>query len=133
MADRLRRAGSPWRILVHEWLGKGAPTKYGTAHHVTNESGFGGRTGNTEGSMTHLIPGTEFDELVVGRWIHVEQLDTGRWWLDIGGVTVQVVADRAGRPRHVSVFGPGDYAEPVDGCEYELSWSAPERRDTPHG
>ncbi len=37
----------------------------------------------------------------------------------------EVMADRDGRPRAVSVFGSGDYDDPVEGCRYELSWSAP--------
>lgn len=70
-----------------------------------------------------VLAGTEFDELVVGRWIHVEQMGTGYWWMNIGGVTVHVRADRDGRPKHVMVHGPDDYAGAVEGCEYELVWT----------
>jgi hypothetical protein len=101
MAGRVRRAGGRWRLLAHEALPHGAS---GQAHRVE-------------------IPGAEFDELVVGRWIHIEQMDTGFWWMNIGGVTVHVKADRDGRPTHVMVHGPGDYAGPVEGCTYEVVWS----------
>lgn len=119
----LRRAGSRWRLLVHEWLGRGAETKYGVAHHVTGREGFGGHVGNSEWSRTHVLPNTEFDELVVGSWLHVEQMDTGTWWMSVGGVTLWVKADRDGQPLRVDVYGPRDYAAPVDGCKYQVTWT----------
>lgn len=72
MTGRVRRAGGRWRLLAHETLPHGAS---GEAHHVN-------------------IPGTEFDELVVGQWLHVEQMGSGSWWMAVGGVTVHVRADR---------------------------------------
>ena len=135
-----RRAGTRWRILVHDWLGKkgveetGFP--YGKAHHVTSDPEFGrlpvsvmGKEARaqadalrSERSTETVLAGTEFDELVIGRWIHLEQMDTGRWWMNIGGVTVWVKADRDGRPVSVDVYGPHDYASPVPGCEYSVTW-----------
>lgn len=119
------RAGSNWRLLVHDMEGR---KSYGKAHNVVSDKRQGllptsPDPADSQYERTLVIPNTEFDELVVGKWIHVEQMNTGRWWVNIGGVTVQVIADRRGRPRHVSVYGPGSYAEPVDGCEYELAWS----------
>lgn len=124
----LRRPGGRWRLLVHEWLGKqpGTETRYGTAHHV---SGAPGKDG--EHRRHHHLPGTEFDELVVGSWLHVEQMDAGVWWMNVGGVTLTVRVDRDGRPQHVSVYGPGDYAAPEDGVEYELTWRLPEASALP--
>lgn len=118
-----RIAGGRWRLLVHDYLGrqKDSPIRYGTSHHVQSYSdGVAG-----EHSTKRVLPDTEFDELVVGRWIHIEQMDTGRWWMNVGGVTLWVTADREGRPRRVDVYGPGDYAEPVDGVTYECTWSTP--------
>lgn len=100
-ARRLRRAGAPWRVLAHERIPGQRIT--GEAHDIA-------------------VPGTEFDELVVGKWCHIEQMDTGRWWMDIGGVTLWVRADRDGRPVSVDVYGPNDYAEPIEGCAYTLTW-----------
>ena len=57
MSPRLRRAGSPWRLLVHE------PGPDGTAHHVTGGTGLP----DTEHRQTHVLEATEFDELAVGR------------------------------------------------------------------
>lgn len=123
MGKTPRRPGSPWRILVHDWLGRQGQRDtgclYGTSHHITNRPKNGERS---EHSTETVFPGTEFDELVIGRWIHLEQMDATRWWINVGGVTVWVVADRDGRPRHVSVFGPEQYAEPAPGCTYSLSW-----------
>src|SRR5688572_5639129 len=94
-----RTAGSPWRILVHD--GDRQP------HDTSSDK----------------LPGTEFDELVIGQWIHLEQMDTGVWWMNIGGVTVWVHASEDGKPTNVSVYGPGDFADPVEGCTYHLAWT----------
>lgn len=116
----LRRPGGRWRLLVHEMNGR----NHGRSHDVEPEPPkrkFG------EHTVHHQLPGnTEFDELVVGRWLHIEQIDTGTWWMNIGGVTVHVTADRDGRPKRVTVHGPLDYDAPVDGCTYEEYWTETE-------
>jgi hypothetical protein len=134
----LRRAGSPWRILVHEWLGRGGTTLYGQPHHVGNDPSAPERGAETVRRMNEARPdlapasditgytvleGTEFDEIMVGQWLHAEQQDAGQWFIAIGGVVVNVTADRDGRPKRVSVHGPGDYDGPVEGCTYELNWT----------
>ena len=134
-----RRAGSPWRILVHQWLGRSGPALYGRQFDVSNDPSAPGRGAERTRRLNALRPdlapsaddtgytvleGTEFDEMVIGRWIHLEQQDAGEWWMSIGGVVVNVTADRDGRPRRVSVHGPGDYDGPVVGCVYEVVWSA---------
>lgn len=114
MSKKLRRAGSPWRLLVHE--------PDGISHHVTDQPG----RDDTEFSRTHHLPGTEFDELVVGNWLHLEQLDAHLWWMNIGGVTIHVRADRDGKPTRVSVHGPLDYVgETTPGVSYECTWTDP--------
>lgn len=136
----LRRAGSPWRILVHDWRGRRGATKYGASHDVTNDPTFGHLPASllTKAAAKELaesrayakklgctetvLPNTEFDELVIGHWIHLEQMDTGTWWMNIGGVVVWVTADRDGRPKSVTVYGPGGYAEAVPGVKYECAW-----------
>ena len=124
----LRRPGGRWRLLVHEYDPDNAPggCTYTISHHVEPE---GARNAPDDGwSRTHVLPGTcEFDELVVGRWLHVEQMTDTLWWMNVGGVTVHVVADRDGRPRRVSVAGPGDWNDPVEGCEYECTWTHDEQ------
>lgn len=113
---RDRRAGSRWRILVHRMApGRGSDF----SHHI--QSWEEQRVVDSEFSDTRAMVGTEFDELVVGRWVHIEAMDTGLWWADLGGVTVHVKADRDGRPKIVTVHMPGCYADAVDGCEYRLN------------
>lgn len=29
------------------------------------------------------VEGTEFDELVVGEWLHIERMDTRDWWMGV--------------------------------------------------
>jgi hypothetical protein len=117
---RLRRPGSPWRVKADAWEGG----RYGVSYHVASDSTFGGGDGKDSEWSKHVeLPGTEFDELVVGRWLHVEQQDTSVYWMDVGGVTINVRVDRDGRPKAVDVYGPGDYAEPVEGVAYSLAWT----------
>ncbi len=137
MSRRLRRAGSPWRILVHDYVG-GDPC-YGKSYDITNDPNA--YRGNLSAEVRRLadanrqateqaglsetinLPGTEFDELVIGHWIHLEQTNANQWWMNVGGVTVWVTADRDGHPKHVDVYGPNDYAQPEPGCTYELKWT----------
>lgn len=110
MAERtLRRAGARWRLLVHQIKGG-----YGVHSHHIEPNPEPDR--HTSPFRTHheLPSDTEFDELVVGRWLHIEQMDTQTWWMNIGGLVVHVTADRDGRPRAVRV----DLEDPVDGCDY---------------
>ena len=61
MSNKMSEAGRAWRLLAH------APKE---KFEVENR-------------------GT-FDELVVDSWLHIEQLDTGSWWLRIGDARVVV-------------------------------------------
>jgi hypothetical protein len=115
---------------VHEWVGKkpGTSLLYGDSHYV--EPNPDRRPEDSKYKVHHELPAnTEFDELVVGHWLHIEAMDTTRWWMNIGGVTIWITADRDGRPRRVDVYGPGDYANPVDGCGYRLVWDADDGLD----
>lgn len=138
MSDRpIRRPGSPWRLLVHEWVGrkKGTSLTYGAAHDVSNGERPLPRTlgadviatiqANRERHIAdglrvdHILPANcEFDELVVGQWLHVEQQDSGLWWMSIAGHVLWVDVDRDGRPTCVRHYEPGEHAERVEGCTY---------------
>lgn len=105
----------------------------GDSWHVSSDRRLGGGDGQDtsieDGGRTyhsrHIeLPGTDFDELVVGRFLHLEQMDVGTWWANICGVTLWIRADRDGKPVSISVSGPGDYANAEPGCEYRLEWSA---------
>jgi hypothetical protein len=119
----LRRAGSPWRILVHEWLGRSGPTLYGRQFHAGNDPSAPARGAERIRRLNELRPdleptadttgytvleGTEFDEIVVGHWLHAEQQDAGQWWISIGGVVVLVAADRDGRPNELNWTAPDE-------------------------
>jgi hypothetical protein len=115
---KLRRAGSRWRVLVHE--------PNGQSHSIAHNPRFGGLTGDSDTYRNHTLPGTELDEVVVGDWLHLEQLDTGRWYLHVAGVRLAIHADRDGHPLSVSVYGPGTYLSAVEDCRYEVAWAPPE-------
>lgn len=121
---RVRLAGSRWRLLVHRWVGPGRPDgcRYDYAYELASRPPR--CEPDSEHGEHHTFAGTEFDELVVSSWLHIEQYGPGRWWLDIGGVRVHVTADRDGRPTHVMVHGPGEYDEARPGVRYELAWGA---------
>lgn len=127
----LRRPGSPWRLLVHVWLGKQpGGLRYGDSWNIDNADPGDGRRHVVERiddgayiAHTRHLPGTEFDELVVGEWLHVEQMDKRLWWMNVGGVTVMVTARKDGTPKRVTVYGPVDYDMPRDRCTYECNWT----------
>lgn len=86
------------------------------AYHVQSDRGEA--VEDTEWSTTTVLPFTEFDELAVGGFIHIEQMDTGLWWMSIAGVVIWVTVDRDGRPTQVSGCSPGVDSDPVEGCRY---------------
>lgn len=133
----IRRAGARWRILVHQMLPRGAS---GSSHHVSSHPDRDGScdyTVDADGQTFHVrhtvLDGYDLDEVVVGKFLHLEQMDIGVYWLNIAGVTVWIRADRDARPTAVDVYGPSDYAQPVPGCTYHLTWSdeSPSRKPAP--
>jgi hypothetical protein len=121
VTGQLRRPGGRWRLLVHEWAGREPGRRegvYSVSHHI----GPAEAKQDSVWRRNHELPNTEFDELVVGRWLHVEQMDIHCWWMNIAGITVHVWADRDGRPTHATVHGPDEWGAAVDGCEYTLVW-----------
>lgn len=96
----LRRPGARWRLLVHEYVGGGM---YGVSHHV--EPGPDRTSGRSDWRRHHELPGsTEFDELVVGSWLHVEALDATTWMVRVAGLHLTVSADRDGRPTRITAM-----------------------------
>lgn len=89
-------------------------TLYGTAHSIASTPELAGS--EREHFRPQVLAGTEFDELVVGDAIRIEQLDASLWFVDIGGLSMDVTIDRDGRPRKVFVREP----EPVEGCRVEF-------------
>jgi hypothetical protein len=110
-----RVAGGSWRLLAHHRLERKAKSGalYDDAHSIGSTAELAGP--DREGHHAAVLEDTEFDELVVGSFLHVEQMDEGCWWMDIGGVIVNVTADRDGRPREVLVE-----LEARDGVRYRI-------------
>lgn len=48
-------------------------------------------------------PGSGFDELVAGRWLHVERMSKREWWMNIAGVVVNVAVRPDGFGQRVSL------------------------------
>jgi hypothetical protein len=133
--QKVRRAGMRWRLKVDDWLGH--RDGYGTAHHVTSDPEMGKLPAGMISdearakadalaaaySTTTVFPHAEFDELVVDSWLHVEGMDDGVYWMNVAGVTLWVTVDPDGHPTKVSVYGPHDYDEPVEGCTYKCDWT----------
>ena len=131
-----RRAGSRWRLLVHRMRPDG---DNGASIHAQSHPSTPLRlhpdAAPLETSLADIhaqfaaeldLPGTEFDELAVGSWLHVEQLDTGHYWMSVGGVVLHVTADPDGRPTLVTVHTAGEYEQRIPGCEYQVN----DREDT---
>lgn len=114
MGRRSRTAGARWRVLVHRRGDDAHSWDISSGHHRPRLSPHVTST---------VLDGTEFDELVAGKFLHVEQLGTGTWRLNAGGVVIEIKADRDGRPKRIDVYGPGDNADAVEGCEYEVTWT----------
>jgi hypothetical protein len=93
---------------------------------VTNHPTYGGVARlDTEHRKTHVLTATEFDELAVGRWLHIEQMDSGHWWLNVGGVTMHIEVDPDGRPRNVEITGPDVSVDTAPECAYRIAWNPP--------
>jgi len=112
----IRTGGGRWRILVHERLKRHSPDEvaYGTAHSIGSSAKMAGKK---RGHVRPVIlPGTEFDELVVGHWLHIEQQCSTVWWMNVAGVNINVTVDRDGQPKYVTVdeADPGDWPD----CAY---------------
>lgn len=58
-------------------------------------------------SLFHPI---EFDEVVVGKWLHVERMDTNQWWIQVGDAMIDVTVGRDGYATVVMV-SRGEYAK----------------------
>ena len=109
-----RCAGGMWRLLVHDRLArKAGGILYGTSRSIASSRKLAGEDGPH--MVTTVLENAEFDELVVGSAIHLEQMGEGAWWLNLGGLIVNMQIDRDGRPRMVMAE-----LEPVEGVEYRM-------------
>lgn len=70
-----KRADGPWRVSV----------------------------GGQKSPRVHHEGAAEFDEIVVGDWLHVEQMSDRHYWVVIGGVNINVFFNQLGRVQKVNV------------------------------
>jgi len=57
------------------------------------------------------VSGERFDELVVGKWLHVEHMSRLTWWIRVGAHVLWVTADKGGGAARVTVYPPGEYRD----------------------
>lgn len=84
------RPGSSWRTLVHRREGERG---YGKPIEDDNDR--------------HAAP-TEFDELVIDDFLHVEQQDPRNYWMRVGPLRINVTVGERGQARVVSVTEEDD-------------------------
>ncbi len=52
-------------------------------------------------SDTSAIAGTDLDELLVGDWLHIEQMDKRHWWMSVGGCNFNVFLTKKGKVKAI--------------------------------
>ena len=60
-----------------------------------------------------------FDELVVDRWLHLEQMSTRHWWMRLGPLHVNVVVGERGEITSILVEHSDDNQH--EPCEVDLT------------
>lgn len=110
LEDNNIQPGTSWRFLVHDDddVQKSSDKPYHVTSHPQEYSDL-------------VLPDTVFDELVVDKWLHVEQMDDDLWWMDVGGVVIWVTVGENGQPRVVRVVHPDEHAGPTPGCYYDIN------------
>lgn len=129
-----RVAGSRWRLLVHGVGVDRAGAKIvgrsydvtsdpeAPAEHAKRKAWFveKGKPDAYAGEDPIVLESTEFDEFVLGAAaVHIEQMDTGKWWMSVGGFHLTVHIDRDGCATRVT----GELADPRDGVVYAVEAS----------
>lgn len=100
MTTYRREPGDTWLVKADGARLKGEKM-YGPEYHV--------------GSETHL-PNTVIDEVIIGSWFHLEQMDSRSYWMNVGGVMINIRLTKDGKPKQVTV----EVGERHEGCEYNL-------------
>lgn len=103
-----RVPGARWRVLAHRWNPESR--MYGNSFEAGSLI-----VGNADPQRDAVpTPDMEIDEVVIDRWFHLEQMNGRDWWLNVGGVILNVRVDREGRPTAVLVE-----VEREPGVEYQ--------------
>ena len=92
--------GRRWRILAQN--DEGGSVELYSPEYAEEEK--------ARGRHVHSAPiSTEFDELVIDNWLHLEQMDHGHWWMRLGDAYILVTAHEDGTAT-VNITR-GEYAE----------------------
>jgi hypothetical protein len=58
------------------------------------------QTSNERAEMRNV---SEFDELVVDQWLHVERMTNSEWWLQVGDARICVTVGNDGKAKKVTI------------------------------
>jgi hypothetical protein len=90
------RPGTSWRTLAH------------------HEADDGMRHTTIETASSDHPDRTVFDELVIDRWLHLEQMDVDTWWMRLGPLDISVQVGRNGEALYVGI--EDDRNNQLDDC-----------------
>lgn len=124
MTARKPKPGSRWRVLVHGTDGRAhditsnpdAPAKQ-AALAADLQQRRGADTPPYLGEPPIVLADTVFDEVAVDSWLHVEQMDTNRWWMSVAGLHINVRVGRNGKAQDVLV----EMDDPQPGVSYRIN------------
>lgn len=85
------RPGTSWRFLAHE-----SPRAHTYGAKIEDSS------------AEH--PRSQFDELVVDGWLHLEQLGEREWWMQLGPFDINLGVGPAGEAKWVRIESPEGHA-----------------------
>jgi hypothetical protein len=88
-----RASGARWRVSAYAWNRQ--TRMFGNSF----EAGSLVDTPDDPWRTSVPTPDMEVDEVVIGRWLHLEQMNSRDWWLNVAGVVLNIRVDREGRPR----------------------------------
>lgn len=93
MTRASRAAGRQWRVLAHKVGGEGYEFNVHSRDYEIAYDAAMKRLGVSR--YPHLPPTvldfpSEFDELVIDEWFHLEQMDRNSWWMRVGDVDIWV-------------------------------------------
>ena len=87
--------GESWRILAHEVL---PGYRYGSRELDIRSKAYPVSPSAREDNAQRLDHRTVLDEVVIGDWLHMEQMGDRGWWLQIGDAYVYVHLPARGLP-----------------------------------
>lgn len=86
-----------WSIQVDEYPAKGEKM-YGPRTIVRSEPYPNGTVIN---DLVTVVPNTEVDEIFIDGWLHVELMGGRDYWLNVGGIDINVRVGKDGRAERI--------------------------------